>query len=47
MCVEGEVTITGCGESESIKALETVLIPAEATDIVLRGKGRLLEVFIK
>ena len=47
MCVEGEVTITGCGESERVKALETVLIPAEATDIVLKGKGRLLEVFVK
>jgi hypothetical protein len=40
MCVEGEVTITGCGESENIKALATVLIAAEASEIVLRGKGR-------
>lgn len=47
MCVEGSVTITGCGESETIKELETVLIPAEANDIVLKGKGRLLEIFIK
>lgn len=47
MCVEGEVVIKCMGESEKLSTLETILIPAEATDVVITGKGKLLEVFVK
>ena len=47
MCTEGEITVNCCGESEKLTALQTLLLPAEATDVVLKGSGRLLEVFIK
>lgn len=47
MCVEGEVSVSCCGESEKLGTLQTLLLPAEATDVVLKGSGRVLEVFIK
>lgn len=47
MCAEGEVTIRTLGHSTTLSALETVLIPAEATDVVISGKGRLLEIFVR
>ncbi len=47
MCVEGEVEIKALGEREQLAALQTILIPAEATDLVISGKGKLLEVFVK
>ena len=47
MCTEGEVEIKACGESEKLSALQTLLLPAEATDIVLKGCGKLLEIYIK
>ena len=47
MCVEGEVEIRCMGERERLGALQSILLPAEVTDLVLSGKGRLLEVFVK
>lgn len=47
MCVEGEVTLSALGHKTNLSWLETVLIPAEATDVVVSGKGKLLEVFIR
>lgn len=47
MCVEGGITVNCCGESERLERLETLLLPASATDVVIKGKGRLLEVYIK
>lgn len=46
MCVEGEVTIRTMGHEVKLPALETVLIPADATDVVVSGKGKLLEIFV-
>ncbi len=47
MCTEGEVEIKACGESEKLCAMQTLLLPAEATDVVLKGNGQLLEIYIK
>lgn len=47
MCVDGEVTIKTMGESVRLEQLGTVLIPAEATDLVISGSGKLLEIYIK
>lgn len=47
MCTEGEVEIKACGESEKLSALQTLLLPAEATDVVLKGSGKVLEIYIK
>lgn len=47
MCIEGEVSVRAMGHDVHLAALETTLIPAEATDLTLKGKGKLLEVFIK
>ncbi len=47
MCVEGEVMIRTMGQSQSLCSLETLLVPAEATDLVISGKGKLLEIYIK
>lgn len=47
MCVEGEVSIKAMGSSVHLEQLGTVLIPAEATDLVISGKGKLLEIYIK
>ena len=47
MCVEGEIEIRCMGERERLGALQSILLPAEVTDLVLSGKGRLLEVFVK
>lgn len=47
LCVEGEVEIRCMGERERLGALQSILLPAEVTDLVLSGKGRLLEVFVK
>lgn len=47
LCVEGEVTLRAMGHEERLSALETILLPAEATDVVLAGRGTLLEVFVK
>lgn len=46
MCVEGKVTIKTMGESCELECLQTLLVPAEATDLVITGKGKLLEVYI-
>ena len=47
MCTEGEVVVSCCGESEKLSALQTILLPAEATDVVVKGEGKLLEIYIK
>lgn len=47
MCIEGEVSVRAMGHQMQLPALETLLVPAEATDVVVAGKGKLLEVFIK
>lgn len=50
MCLEGEASITyGKEASERIVKGETVLIPAELKDIVLKpnAKCQLLEIFVK
>lgn len=47
MCVEGEVTIKAMGESHKLRQFGTLLIPAEATDLVISGRGKLLEVYVK
>lgn len=46
MCVEGKVTIKAMGESQELECLQTLLVPAEVTDLVISGKGKLLEVYI-
>ena len=47
MCTEGEVTVKAMGESTTLRALETLLLPAEATDIVITGSATLLEIYTK
>ncbi len=47
MCVEGEASVRAMGYDVHLGALETVLIPADATDVTLSGTGTLLEVFVK
>lgn len=47
MCTEGSLTVSCCGESEKLSALQTLLLPAEATDVVIKGSGHLLEIYIK
>lgn len=47
MCVEGEFVVRAMGCDMHLATLETILIPAEATDVAVRGKGKLLEVFVK
>lgn len=47
LCVEGEVEVRAMGEKEPLAALQTILIPAEATDVTLSGRGKVLEVFVK
>lgn len=47
MCVEGEITINAMGESSKLTQLSTLLIPAEATDLVISGRGKLLEIYIQ
>lgn len=47
MCVEGEVAIKAMGETRELKMLDTILIPAEVSDLVISGKGKVLEIYIK
>lgn len=47
ICLEGSMTISIDGGSESVNAGELVLIPAEACDIDIQGNGQLMEVYIK
>ncbi len=47
MCVEGEAEIICGGERETVAALESVLIPAQANDVTLKGHAKLLEIFLK
>lgn len=47
MCVEGGVSLRTMGQRVELAELETVLVPAEATDVLIEGKGRLLEIFVK
>lgn len=47
ICAEGEAEVSVNGNTEHLDAYELVMIPAEADIIELKGKGKLLEVFIK
>lgn len=47
LCVEGEMEVRAMGEKEPLTALQTILIPAEATDVTLSGRGKVLEIFVK
>ena len=47
MGVEGEVEITAMGSRERLRKLETLLVPAEATELFISGKGRLLEIYTR
>lgn len=47
MCISGDVEIAISGGSERLTAGEVVLIPAEADSVVITGRGRLLETYVK
>lgn len=47
VCTEGGFTAATDEGSEKVNAPESLLIPAEIDEVRLRGKGTLLEVFIK
>jgi len=48
MCLEGEFSIVGVdGASEKVHRGESVLLPAEESEVTLDGGARLLEVYIK
>lgn len=46
MCVEGEVEVKASGRTEKLKWLDTILLPAEITDVELTGNGELLEIYV-
>lgn len=46
MCVEGAATVSIFGNSEHIKHGETILIPATAEEINIKGNAQLLEVTV-
>jgi len=46
MCVDGEFEINYGGEKYKYKTGDTVLIPAGLTELSLRGKASLLEIYI-
>lgn len=43
MCISGEAEISIAGGSEPLTAGDVVLIPAEAEEVVVTGRGRLIE----
>lgn len=47
ICAEGEAEVSVNGNAEHLDAYELVMIPAEADIVELKGKGKLLEVFIR
>ncbi len=46
ICTEGKVTITTPAGSEKLSVAQTLLIPAEETEVVIEGDGHLLEVYM-
>lgn len=46
ICLDGRLEMAYDGGTETIVKGETVLVPAELNEIVLRGDGKLLEVYI-
>jgi mannose-6-phosphate isomerase len=47
MCVEGSVTLETDRGVEKLKAGETLLVPANIDEVLIKGEGRLLEIYIK
>lgn len=47
ICISGEADIAIAGGREHLVAGEVVLIPAEADSVVITGRGRLLETYVK
>jgi len=48
MCLEGEFSIVGVdGAAEKVHRGDSVLLPAEESEVTLDGRARLLEVYIK
>lgn len=47
ICAEGEAEVSVNGNTEHLDAYELVMIPADADMVELKGKGKLLEVFIR
>lgn len=47
ICTSGEVTITTPFGSERLRKAQTLLIPAEESDVVIEGEGDLLEVYMQ
>lgn len=46
ICLDGRLELEYDGGTESVKKGETVLIPAEMDEIILKGKGKVLEVYV-
>lgn len=46
ICLDGELEMVYDGGTETLKRGETVLIPAEMNEITLRGRGKVLEVYV-
>lgn len=46
ICLDGSLELAYDGGVETVKKGETVLVPAELNEITLRGKGKVLEVYI-
>lgn len=46
ICLDGSLELAYDGGVETVAKGETVLVPAELTEITLRGKGKVLEVYI-
>lgn len=46
LCLEGEVVVECLGGAESMVDAETVLLPAEFESATLKGKGKLLEIYM-
>lgn len=46
MCTAGQVEVGYSGGCESLSAMETLLVPAEATEVYIKGCGTLLEITI-
>ena len=46
IAIKGNMTIMTDGASETLKEGEVVLVPAEMSDILIEGSGRVMEVYI-
>lgn len=47
LCTEGEFRVATDGGNETLRAGEAMLIPAEAVEVALEGRGTILEYYIK